>query len=46
MDVLPAPFGPIRLLMAPFSTVKDTSEMTLSPPKRRVSPATSSRATA
>ena len=43
--VLPAPLGPISPWISPVSTVSETSFTATSPPNRRVSPVTSSRAT-
>src|SRR5215203_3014624 len=42
--VLPAPFGPISANSSPAATANDTPSSTVSPPKRRLSAATSSSA--
>src|SRR6516165_11839051 len=44
--VFPAPFGPIRPTIWPWSTVRETSSIATMPPKRRVTLSTASSATA
>ena len=39
--VFPAPFGPMRLVMAPCATVNDTRSTAWSPPNALDSPSTS-----
>ncbi|MOA17471.1 hypothetical protein D3C78_1377320 [compost metagenome] len=42
-DVLPAPFGPMTVVMVPGATLSPTPVSALTPPNAKVTPSTSSK---